>query len=70
MQFNLLPGNPDWLRNQLYYLDNLHDYSASDNYLDTSIIKYSYGKENTVQLRNLYCFKGIFQGIPQQDYRL
>ncbi len=54
----------------MYYLDNLHDYLARDNCADTSMIKYSYGSGNTVQPRNLYCFKGIFQRISQQDYRL
>ncbi len=54
----------------MYYLDNLHDYFASDNFADTYNIKYSYGSANTVRSRNLYCFEGIFQRISQQDYRL
>ncbi len=54
----------------MYYLDNFHDYFASDNFADTSKIKYSYGSTNTVQPRDLYCIKGIFQRISQQDYRL
>ena len=67
--FNSLPNHPDWLIKQLYYLDNLHDYSANGNYPDTSNFKYSYGEHNTVQLLNGYCFKGICQRIHQQDYR-
>ncbi|MEM6754271.1 MAG: hypothetical protein AAF630_15010 [Cyanobacteria bacterium P01_C01_bin.38] len=68
--FNLLPTHPDCFTKQLYDLNNLHDYSASDNFGDTSYLKYSYGDANTVQLRNLYSFKGIFHCIGQQYYRL
>ena len=70
MQFNLLPSHPDWFTKQVYYLDNLHSYPTSVNFPDTSYFKYSHGNANTVQLRNLYCYKGIFQRIRQQDYRL
>lgn len=70
MLFNLLPKHPDWSSKQLYYLDNFHDYPASGNCPDTSNLKYSYGNANTVPLRNSYCYKGIFQRIHQQDYRL
>ena len=68
--FNLLPSHPDRFTKQLYYFDNLHDYSASDNFADTYEFKYSHGEPNTVLLRNIYSSKGIFQRIPQQDYRL
>ncbi len=70
MLFNLLPKHPDWSSKQLYYLDNFRDYPASGNCPDTSKLKYSYGNENTVLLRNSYCYKGIYQRIHQQDYRL
>ncbi|MEO0685137.1 MAG: FAD-dependent oxidoreductase, partial [Cyanobacteria bacterium J06649_11] len=68
--FNLLPSHPDWFTNQMYYLDNLHNYPATDNYLDTYFYQYSYGSNNAVRLRNAYHFEGIFQRIHQQDYRL
>lgn len=68
--YNSLQSHPDWLRSQLYYLDNLHDYPATVNCPDTSFFKYSYGNANPVLLRNIYQFEGVFQRIRQQDYRL
>ena len=68
--FNLLPTHPDWLMSQMYYLDNLHNYPANINCHNTSLLKYSYGSNNPVCLRNVYRFEGIFQRIHQQDYRL
>ncbi|AFY55742.1 succinate dehydrogenase/fumarate reductase flavoprotein subunit [Rivularia sp. PCC 7116] len=67
--FNSLPSHPDWLKEQLYYLDNLHDYIAILTSGSTSYFKYSYGTATRSKLRNIYSVGGIFQRVYQQNYR-
>ena len=68
--FNLLPNHPDWMLGQMYYLDNLNDYPASDNYHNTLSYKYSYGSNNPVRPHNIHFCQGIFRYLSQQSYRL
>ncbi|MBV6628107.1 MAG: FAD-dependent oxidoreductase [Rivularia sp. (in: Bacteria)] len=67
--FNSLPSHPDWLNKQLYYLDNLHNYSANLTCDNTPSIKYSYGTNPRSKLRNIYSIDGIFHRLYQQNYR-
>ncbi|GAB1540612.1 FAD-dependent oxidoreductase [Scytonema sp. NUACC21] len=67
--FNLLPNSPDWLRWQLYHLDDPETYPSCGNcpYLSPPQNYNCYG--GTVSLKNINCFTGVFHRISEQDYQ-
>lgn len=67
--FNLPPDFPEWLHLQLYYLDNPETYPQSGNcpHLSPPQDFYCYG--DSVNLRNIDCFTGLFHRQAQQDYK-
>jgi hypothetical protein len=66
---NLLPNNPDWLRWQLYYLDNPETYPINGNCSLLSPSQYYAIDGDSVTLSKTCCFQGIFKRIAQQDYK-
>ncbi|GAA6621502.1 FAD-dependent oxidoreductase [Scytonema sp. NUACC26] len=67
--FNLPPDSPDWLHLQLYYLDNPETYPKSGNCPRVSPTINFYCNGDSVDLKNIDCFTGLFQCQSQQDYK-
>jgi hypothetical protein len=68
--FNLLPNHPDWLEQQLYYLNNLPSYPINGYSSCSSFYQYLYEQENSASLRKIQSFVGYFSCLKQQEYRL
>ncbi|MDZ8238454.1 MAG: FAD-dependent oxidoreductase [Nostoc sp. ChiQUE01a] len=67
--FNLPPNHSDWLRHQLYYLNNPLAYPASGDCSWPSTVQYSESNVDKVLIPESKCFQGIFYRLGQQKYR-
>jgi FAD dependent oxidoreductase len=67
--FDMLPCHPEWLDQQLYYLENPQVYPPSGNFSSSLVDKYHYSDCNQVLIRTKNCFTGILHRLNQQDYR-
>jgi FAD dependent oxidoreductase len=68
--FNLLPNHPDWLEQQLYYLNNLSSYPINGYSSCSSFSMYLYEQEKSTFLQKIKSFVGNFSCLKQQEYRL
>ncbi|MDZ7956820.1 MAG: FAD-dependent oxidoreductase [Aulosira sp. DedQUE10] len=67
--FNSTPTNPQWMRWQIYYLNNPASYPLDGNSPGSSSPQYYYDNANSALTRLNNCLTGTFYRLDQQDYR-